>query len=815
MSSGPAALTSPLMWLRWAGGSCWAWGGGAEPYKDLFTIGMLLLILLLWIILNKFAAGNFDTIDLALLYNQILSMTTQMAFRWSGDALSVVLFTCIQVIDFDVDFFNITCSINFNLSKYSPLVQLMLPVIIFLILFARAVFVQCIVLLESDTTEARLSDEERQAREKNPLSSLMLLLFDEEDGTKEKSRQKAKRHLAFKEKNKETSVEKAEGESASESPGTPVASVSKKSDTFAKCMLAIAKYFECPTTEAESLIYVEEQLNTFTNFLNIVYHTLCIKSFTVFVCTELADGSSVLSMAPDIKCWEGEHLLFLLAGVFGVQLYVLGIPLMLWMVVRNGERRAMLNDENYLRRYGWMYTRYTQSCRCWETVFLVRRATFAFILVNVSNFPMMQVIMGRPFLDTRNFAIETGALFSNICVLLFGCTFYISAVHADEAYGYNFYFEPITFMFIVGTQSAFAWIVFKDCRDVSGAASAKKRLRQELEQEQDNLPLPLTELNLDATLKGTKINQWVKEMLDDGEMDEGEKMTVMAYYYTDFFIKDFVSDTSEYSYFSGTLKAVFYRRLAMSMPFLLDWLSQCTPEEHAAFRIVSASLQETIPRCTHTPLQEAIPRRTHTPLQEAISRCTHTPLQEAIPRRTHTPLQEAIPRCACAFLAPRQSTSTGGELHCGFSWSAPTWELAALTCHVGRELAAPTCHVGRELAALTCHVGRELAVPTCHVGRELAAPTCHVGRELAALTCHVGRELAAPTCHVGRELAAPTCHVRRELAAPTCHVGRELAAPTCHVGRNLAAPTCHVGRELAAPTCHVGRDLAALTCHVG
>eukprot|EP00854_Cymbomonas_tetramitiformis_P028419 gene28419-35221_t len=303
----------------------------------------------------------------------------------------------------------------------------------------------------------------------------------------------------------------------------------------------------------------------------------------------------------------------------------------------------------------------------------------------------------RPFLDTRNFAIETGALFSNICVLLFGCTFYISAVHADEAYGYNFYFEPITFMFIVGTQSAFAWIVFKDCRDVSGAASAKarparpagarrkggppqmplrgeagwptapladaagaevagslggqratrkrppfrtpgadlsfkisicedevgcaghgsrktsgvksragqaevlktfiredaekvgsveyggvdyagwrcgmsaswrmsrlmqnwgwltfsqKRLRQELEQEQDNLPLPLTELNLDATLKGTKINQWVKEMLDDGEMDEGEKMTVMAYYYTDFFIKDFVSDTSEYSYFSGTL----------------------------------------------------------------------------------------------------------------------------------------------------------------------------------------------------------------------------------------------------------------------
>ncbi|KAK3245268.1 hypothetical protein CYMTET_45153 [Cymbomonas tetramitiformis] len=81
----------------------------------------------------------------------------------------------------------------------------------------------------------------------------------------------------------------------------------------------------------------------------------------------------------------------------------------------------------------------------------------------------------RPFLDTRNFAIETGALFSNICLLLFGCTFYVSAVHADEAYGYNFYFEPITFMFIVGTQSAFAWIVFNDFRDVSGAASAKAR----------------------------------------------------------------------------------------------------------------------------------------------------------------------------------------------------------------------------------------------------------------------------------------------------------------------------------------------------
>ncbi|KAK3245269.1 hypothetical protein CYMTET_45154 [Cymbomonas tetramitiformis] len=71
-------------------------------------------------------------------------------------------------------------------------------------MFAKAVFVQCIVLLESDATEARLSDEECQAREKNPMRSLMLLLFDEEHGAEEKSREKAKRHLSFKEKNKET-----------------------------------------------------------------------------------------------------------------------------------------------------------------------------------------------------------------------------------------------------------------------------------------------------------------------------------------------------------------------------------------------------------------------------------------------------------------------------------------------------------------------------------------------------------------------------------------------------------------------------------
>ncbi len=57
------------------------------------------------------------------------------------------------------------------------------------------------------------------------------------------------------------------------------------------------------------------------------YNSLCTKLFNSFSCFQLADGTYVLSAAPDLQCWDNvEHHAMVGVSILGIVVYVLGIP---------------------------------------------------------------------------------------------------------------------------------------------------------------------------------------------------------------------------------------------------------------------------------------------------------------------------------------------------------------------------------------------------------------------------------------------------------------------------------------------------------
>ncbi|KAK3277121.1 hypothetical protein CYMTET_14852, partial [Cymbomonas tetramitiformis] len=580
-----------------------------KEFRMLFTISMVTIFQLLWVFINKFAASNFDTIDIMLISAQVLSMITQFNLSWHTEYLSLYLWSAIQFMDFDVDFFNITCSIDFNLVKYSPLLQLTLPIVVLLFQLPRCILSYLSVVLHRMHSKLPATPEEEEARLRNPILLLMKMAYSVHDHTAVNERQMAHtvdgrlRGLTCESrKSKDFSREVSVGKRLNHVWRTHSSKVEAISELLVDVAYVLCRWMKMPTNEVDGLHYVEDSINFYTNFLNIVYHTLCIKTFTIFQCQTLADGSGVMVASPDITCWEGVHLVYMFAGFCSIQLYVLGIPLLFGSILRYGIAENVLNSTNFLRRYGWLYLRYESPCIAWELTFLVRRCAFAMILTCFRSYPGVQIVSGimvlclllsahyykKPFLDDRLDTIESISIFSNIFVLLFGSIFYQDSLldHPDLSN----YFVPITFIFIVCMMVAFFFLVSSEMWEHHGKTKAKKLVETELQK----MEISFEEMPFSDSLKGSALIKWADILMEDRKIDASEQLQLRAYEHLNRLLKDYVEDDSQYSYFSGSQDAKFHERVMLAMPFMMDWLANCTEKEHEAFAFVCSSFKTAV-----------------------------------------------------------------------------------------------------------------------------------------------------------------------------------------------------------------------------
>ena len=79
------------------------------------------------------------------------------------------------------------------------------------------------------------------------------------------------------------------------------------------------------------------------------------------MCIELVDGTQMLNANPDTTCWEGEHIALVIASIFFLFVYVVGIPLAFALVLLRCKRHNILKTEVVMGRLGFLYSRYLPS----------------------------------------------------------------------------------------------------------------------------------------------------------------------------------------------------------------------------------------------------------------------------------------------------------------------------------------------------------------------------------------------------------------------------------------------------------------------
>ena len=116
--------------------------------------------------------------------------------------------------------------------------------------------------------------------------------------------------------------------------------------------------FMCSDQE-QAREYVLEWLSLAIPWLHVCYCGLCVKVFQTFDCLRMSDGVLVLSVAPDIRCWESPtHQWMVAVSSLALIVYVLGIPAYTLATMLYARRHDKFKDAEFLKVLGFLYTRY-------------------------------------------------------------------------------------------------------------------------------------------------------------------------------------------------------------------------------------------------------------------------------------------------------------------------------------------------------------------------------------------------------------------------------------------------------------------------
>jgi hypothetical protein len=132
------------------------------------------------------------------------------------------------------------------------------------------------------------------------------------------------------------------------------------SRTFGKKqeVLGIHLGFMCANTE-QVKNYGLACLKQSIPFLGVVYNNVCLLAFNTFSCFTLRDGTSVMTAAPLVVCWESEeHRAMVGISIVALIVYVFGFPAITLATTTYARKKDLLRDLTYLKTVGLFYREY-------------------------------------------------------------------------------------------------------------------------------------------------------------------------------------------------------------------------------------------------------------------------------------------------------------------------------------------------------------------------------------------------------------------------------------------------------------------------
>jgi hypothetical protein len=147
--------------------------------------------------------------------------------------------------------------------------------------------------------------------------------------------------------------------------------------------------FMCSTknqVQSYTLSYLKDSIP----FVGVVYNNVCLKSFAVFSCQQLRDGTSVMFVAPQVVCYETEHKQLMGVAIAALIIYVFGLPAFTLSTTMYAKTRDKLRDFQVLQTIGLFYKEYEPEYYWWDVVFLGRRFSLCLCAIVFHGMPYVQ-----------------------------------------------------------------------------------------------------------------------------------------------------------------------------------------------------------------------------------------------------------------------------------------------------------------------------------------------------------------------------------------------------------------------------------------
>jgi hypothetical protein len=152
------------------------------------------------------------------------------------------------------------------------------------------------------------------------------------------------------------------------------------------CSLVWSGIFICCRRRSKSLTKPKVKdyaVLTCVLMMFLIYSMLTKFVLSMLKCPEIGAGKKFLMADLQEPCFQGRHLYFLLAlTVPAFIVYVVGMPLAVFLVIRRNHDRIKKNSRSFRMRYGLLYLGYAPGREWWEVVIAFRKVA----VVSISTF---------------------------------------------------------------------------------------------------------------------------------------------------------------------------------------------------------------------------------------------------------------------------------------------------------------------------------------------------------------------------------------------------------------------------------------------
>ena len=125
-------------------------------------------------------------------------------------------------------------------------------------------------------------------------------------------------------------------------------------------------------------------ITTIIVLLFLAHPNIVEAMFSCYACKEILTGEHWLLEDLDIRCWEGDHVLYAFTVALpGMIAWGIGIPaIALILLIKN---RKTLDTASTKMKYGFIYNGYAIRTYYWETIIVYRKICIVFVAVFLTS----------------------------------------------------------------------------------------------------------------------------------------------------------------------------------------------------------------------------------------------------------------------------------------------------------------------------------------------------------------------------------------------------------------------------------------------